>query len=138
MANARTKTASKTAATAALAEVAKGMMQAIEEEQVDLTDYKLGKTNKDGKMLMAKLTLQPRERAANPMPYVINEEIYWVPRGHEVIVPWYVVMSMKNNIERRFKMSKDPETGKNMVTPYEVPAEPFNYTPIDPAPGVEL
>jgi hypothetical protein len=138
MATTKTKASSKKAATAALAQVAKGIMDEIEADHVDETDYTLGKTNADGKMLMVLLTLQPRERAPNPMPYVINEQIFWVPRGVEVTVPWFVVTSMKNNVETRFRKGKDPDTGKNIVEPYQMPSEPFSYQPINPAPGVTL
>ena len=137
MAATQSKSKSKAAATKALAEVAKGIMDEIEADHVDTTDYKLGKTNTEGKMLMAKFTLQPRDKAPNPLCITVNEEIRWVPRGVEVIVPWYVVTHMKNNIERRFRKEKDSQ-GKNIVVPYDVPSEPFNYNPINPAPGVEL
>jgi len=138
MATAQTKAVSKKAAQAALASVAKGIMDEIEADHVDTTDYKLGKTNSKGGVLMCKFTLQPREKAPNPLCITVNEEIRWVPRGVEVVVPWYVVTHMKANIETRYKKEKDPATGKNIVTPYLSPSEPFNYNPIDPAPGVEV
>jgi hypothetical protein len=134
---ATTKSKSKAAATKALAQVAKGIMDEIEADHVDSTDYRLTKLNADGGMLMAKFTLQPREKAPNPLVITINEEIRWVPRGIEVVVPWYVVTHMKNNVERRFKKEKDAQ-GKNIVTPYDMPSEPFSYQPINPAPGVDL
>lgn len=137
MATAKTKAGSKKAAQEALAVVAKNMMDEIEKDHVDTTDYKRGKTNSKGEMLMCKFTLQPREKAPNPLPIVVNEEKYWVPRGVEVTVPWYVVVQMKNNIERRFRKEKDAQ-GKNIVTAYDMPSEPFSYSPIDPAPGVTV
>jgi hypothetical protein len=132
-----TKAKSKEAATQALAQVAKGIMDEIEADHVDHTDYRLGKTDVHGNVLRAKFTLQPREKAPNPLSVVVNEEIYWIPRGVEVELPWYVVTHMKNNIERRFMRKKD-EQGKNIVVSMDVPSEPFNYMPIDPAPGVSL
>jgi hypothetical protein len=131
------KAKSKEAATQALAQVAKGIMDEIEADHVDTTDYKLGKTNVAGEMLKAKFTLHPRDKAPNPLCVTVNEEIFWVPRGVEVTVPWYVVTHMKNNIERRFRKEKDAQ-GKNIVTTYDAPAEPFSYNPISPAAGVEL
>jgi hypothetical protein len=131
------KAKSKEAATQALAQVAKGIMDEIEADHVDHTDYRLGKTNTEGEMLKAKFTLQPREKAPNPLCITINEEIFWVPRGVEVTVPWYVVTHMKNNIERKFRREKD-EQGKNVIRTMDVPSEPFSYHPINPAPGVEL
>lgn len=131
------KTKSKAAATKAIAEVTKEIIAGIEADAVDTTDYRLGKLNANGEMLKAKFTLQPREKAPNPLCITVNEEIFWVPRGVEVTVPWYVVAHMKNNIERRFKREKDAQ-GKNIVTSYDAPSEPFSYSPINPAPGVEL
>lgn len=134
---AATKTKTKAAATKAIAEVTKQLMTEIAEDAVDNTDYRLGKLNADGEMLKAKFTLQPREKAPNPLCITVNEEIFWVPRGVEVEVPWYVVTQMKNNIERRFKREKDAQ-GKNIVTSFDAPSEPFSYYPINPAPGVTL
>jgi hypothetical protein len=135
---AASKSKSKAAATQILAEVTKTLMSNIEEEaNKESFDGRYAKLNAEGGILKAKFTLQPKEKAPNPLCITVNEEIFWVPRGHEVIVPWYVVTQMKNNIERRFKREKD-ERGKNIVTTYDAPSEPFNYTPINPAPGVEL
>ena len=137
MATIKTKAVSKKAAQEALAQVAKGIMDEIEADHVDTVDYKRGKLNTDGEMLMARLTLHPREKAPNPQVVTINEEIRWVPRGVEAVVPWYVVSFLKTNVERRFRKEKDAQ-GKNIVVPYDMPGEAFSYTPINPAAGVTL
>lgn len=131
------KAKTKEVAAQAIAQVTKELMTEIEAEHQAAGDGKHDMVNADGGILRAKLTLQPRDKAPNPLSVVINEEIYWIPRGVEVEVPWYVVQSLKNNVERKFKREKDSQ-GKNIVTPYDALAEPFSYRPINPTPDCRL
>jgi hypothetical protein len=138
MATAKSKASTKKVATEVMAEVAKGLMAEIESNEATKEDKRFRKTNTSGGILQAKMTLQMRENAPNPLVCTCGEDIRWIPRGVEVTVPWYVVQLFKDNIERRYKKAKDPDTGKNIVTGYDAPSEAISYTPIDPAPGVTL
>jgi hypothetical protein len=83
-------------------------------------------------MLTCKLTIQKRVGAPDPLCVTINEEFRWIKRGLECIVPWYLILHLRNNIERRFTQGTD-ETGKKIVIVEDAQAEPFTYRPIDPA-----
>lgn len=131
------KAKTKEVAAQAIAQVTKELMTEIEAEHQAAGDGKKDMLDAKGEVLRCKLTLQPREKAPNPLSVVVNEEIFWIPRGVEVEVPWYVVEQMKNNIERKFKREKDAQ-GKNIVTPYDALSEPFSYRPINPTADCRL
>ena len=103
-----------------------------------LTSDRLTKTNKDGKMLMCNFTLNPRDGGPDPLCFTINDEIKWIKRGQNVVIPWYFVEHMKLNIERKFRKEKDQQTGRVSVIPVDQLTESFQYQPIDPAPGVTI
>jgi hypothetical protein len=118
--------------------VAKTMKATIDaKDDGPVNNGKLDKVNTEGKMLMAELTVARREGAPDPYLITVNEEIRWIKRGKQVIVPWYCVEQMKNNIERKFRKEKDDQ-GKNVVVFDDLPTESFLYRAIDPAPGVTL
>lgn len=134
MATANSKSKQIAVARDAIEDVTRTIMEGIDKAQAAEPNYKLGKVNNNGKMLMCNFTLAQRDKAPNPQCVTVNEEIRWIPRGVEVQVPWYVVQLFKDNIERRYRKEKD-SNGKNIVTPYDVPAEAFSYSCIDPAPN---
>lgn len=103
----------------------------VAERPVD--DGKLKLRNAAGEMLKCKLTLAKREHAPDPLCITIGEEYYWLKRGKEAIVPWYLVLHLKNNVETKYHQEKD-EKGRNIVVSERMPAEAFSYTPIDPHP----
>lgn len=96
-------------------------------------DGKLGMKNQEGKMLMCRVTIGSREGGPDPICYTVNDEIKWIKRNKEVIIPWYFVLHMKNNIETRFRQEKD-EQGKRIVVPHTGPSEPVSYSTIDAHP----
>ena len=120
------------AASRVLAQIAAGVAEKIEADQPVHDDGKLHMKNAQGEMLMCKLTLAKRAGAPDPLCITINEEFRWVKRGSEVVVPWYVVQHLKNNVETVFRQEKN-EQGRSIVVTDQVQAEPFSYTPINPA-----
>lgn len=99
--------------------------------EVKEDDGKLFMKNRDGGMLMCDLTVQRREKAPDPLCVCVNEEIRWIKRGMKARVPWYVVLHMQNNIERKFR--QEGEGKSRTIVAEDAPGEPFNYTQIDPA-----
>ena len=95
-------------------------------------DGRLAMKNKDGGVLMCNLTVAKRPFAPDPLCVTVNDEIKWIKRGAKVIVPWYFVLHMNNNVETRFRQEKDAQ-GKNIVVPETGPSEPISYNPINPA-----
>lgn len=100
---------------------------------------KLDMVDTDGKMLMCNFTLHKKPGAADPLSIVVNEGGAsgfqgFLKRGEKVKVPWFVVLHLQNNIERRFTKSKDDQ-GKNIIIAEDVPAESFTYSPINPSPN---
>lgn len=107
-------------------------LKTLEKAIEPVDDGRLDMKNSDGGMLMCKMTIGSREGAPDPLCITVNDEIRWVKRNKEVVVPWYVVLHMKNNIETRFKQEKDDQ-GKRIVVGYTGPSEPVSYVPISPA-----
>lgn len=105
--------------------------------QDDVKASKLQKLNRKGEMLMCELTIAKRPLAPDPLCVTTNEEIRYIKRGKKVVVPWYVVVQMLNNIERVFYQEEN-ETGKKITHWNEQPSEPISYVPIDPAEGVTI
>ncbi len=103
----------------------------------DIEAAKMQKQNTDGKMLMCELTIGKRALAPDPLCITTNEEIRYIKRGKKVVVPWYVVTQMLNNIERQFYQEKDDQ-GKSITKWMDAPSEPFNYRMIDPAPDTTV
>jgi hypothetical protein len=100
---------------------------------------KLTKTDTDGKILKCRLTVARKPGTIGPHLETVNEEIFWIPRGVPVVVPWYVVEQMKNNVERRFRQEPDPDNpGRKRTVSEDIPSESFQYTAINPAEGVEI
>ena len=132
-----TKAQQKQQVDAISAAVAKTMKASIDAVPDVIDNGKLDKQNADGGVLMCELTVARREKAPDPFLVTVNEEIRWIKRGAKVIVPWYVVVQMKNNIERKFLREKD-EQGKNVVVHEDMPTESFQYQMINPAPGVTI
>lgn len=91
--------------------------------------------NRDGEILQCNLTLQKMEGKPDPLVITIAEEIRWIKRGKPVVVPWYVVQTLKDNIESRYRREKQPD-GTTAVVREDVPAEAFSYNAINPADGV--
>jgi hypothetical protein len=89
--------------------------------------------NTKGEVLMCKMTIGSREGAPDPLVITVGDEIKWAKRNKEVVVPWYFVLHMKNNIETRFKQEKDDQ-GKRIVVGHTGPSEPLSYSLIDPSP----
>ncbi len=87
--------------------------------------------NTDGKTLMAKFNLAKRAGAPDPLCITINDEFFWMKRGIDVEVPFYLVLHMKNNIETHYLQEKD-ERGKNVIVTEKRPAEAFSYVWINP------
>lgn len=117
-----------------IAEAGKQAIKEIDEEVLERDDGKLFMKNSAGEMLMCKLTIAQRPGSPDPLCVTINEEFRWIKRGKEVIVPWYVVRFMLDNIETKFRQEKD-EQGKRITITERMPSEPISYVMIDPAPG---
>lgn len=88
--------------------------------------------NADGDILQCKLTVSKRPGAPDPLVVTVNDEIRWIKRGEQVVVPWYVVLHLKNNIERTFTNEK--VDGRDTPVASDSPSEPISYTPINPHP----
>lgn len=117
-----------------VANVAKELTTQIDKEVEVVDNGKMLKTNRKGEMLMCEFTLQKRPGQPDPLCITINDEVRWVKRGAKVIVPWYLVEHMLNNIERKFRQEKD-QNGKNVVVFDDMTTEQFQYREIDPAEG---
>ena len=113
--------------------VRKQVLAEITESEKPANDGKLDMKNSKGGVLMCKFVLGKRAGSPDPLVITVNEEIRWVKRGQECVVPWYVVLAMKNNIERTFTPLKDAY-GRTTVESSDGPAEPISYVPLDPAP----
>lgn len=108
-------------------------LKAAEKTEVVADDGKLDMKNRDGGVLMCKVTVGSREGGPDPICYTVNDEIKWIKRNAEVVIPWYFVLHMKHNVETRFKQAKD-ESGTRIVVGTTGPSEPISYSLIDPAP----
>lgn len=101
-----------------------------------LAEKRLTYKNKDGGVLRCKLTVARAEGRSKTHLETVGEEIFWIPRGVEVEVPWYVIAQMKNNVESKFRQERDPSDPRKLITlKDEIPTESFNYREIDPAEG---
>ena len=102
-------------------------------------EAKRTKLDAEGNILKCKLTVSRRLGSTGPHLETVNEEIFWIPRGVPVIVPWYVIDQMKNNVERKFRQEPDPDNpGRKRIVHEDIPSESFQYTAINPAEGVEI
>lgn len=91
----------------------------------------------DGEILKYELEIQGRDGAPNPVNIPINEEKYVIRRQAKVVVPWWVVVHLANNIETKYTPTKD-ENGRLYMREEPRLSENFTARPINPAPGATL
>lgn len=129
--------AQKNAVTKAFADAEKAAQAALVKAEVPEDDGTMDMKNADGGMLKCKFTLHKRPGAPDPLCITVNEAGRagfqgFAKRGIEIEVPWFVILHLQNNIEKRFAQEKD-ERGKNIIVPEDVPGESFSYRPVNPA-----
>lgn len=88
--------------------------------------------NRWGRCLMFKFTLQRLPKGEKRKFITVNDRRYTVLRGVEVIVPWFVVSSMADRIERHYDPVPDPQRpGRSITVHDDVLADNFTARPID-------
>jgi len=112
------------------------MRDAAEDAREELRLARLKYLDSDGKMLMYKLTLSDREGAPNPLPVTVNDYSCTLPRGVEVVVPWFVVVSLTDRVETKYLPGRDPESNRLVMRAHTAMADAFNARPINPGEAV--
>jgi hypothetical protein len=112
------------------------MRDAAEEAREDLRLSKLTFLDRDGNMLMYRLTIHEREGAPDPLPVVVNDYQCVIKRGLEVVVPWFVVTSLNDRVETKYQPGRDPDSNRLVMRAHSAIADAFNAKPINPGESV--
>ncbi len=117
----------------AVAKIATQIVQdaGVAETPDDLRAARMAKRNSSGGLWKVGFTLEKREGYPDPLCITVVDEIKWVKRGKEVMLPWYFVEHMLGNVQRKYRNIKDKQTGMYEVVWDDVPAESFRYREID-------
>ena len=110
-----TKTQQKAQAAKIVENVTKQLNAQIDAQIEVVDDGKRQFVNKDGGILQCEITLARATGAPDPLAVMVNEQLWWLRRGHKQMVPWYVIPHLRNNIERKFRQ----EYGCEFVDPDE-------------------